>query len=331
MAAKQGKTYLGSALVFNAGSFAEFVQLMERDDQPRRFFEFGPHGLSRISLARVSWSSGSLSFSHVCGGLLNIGSSVGRHLVLALPVAGKSTTYINGVRGEIPPGTAVMALPGDTAFHAMYDMSGFGLRVPLSRASMFRIAAMPYRLRFERSRYLDPSNSADLLRLMEFTSAEHDRSASPDSEQVEALGGAIVARTQMVVRSVISDCVDSDPYLLDLCLRCENVVRASEGRHFRSVDLADAVQCSVRQLYRAFAATADTTPAEYELRCRLTLARAQLVVQEEPDAVKIVARRHGFANLKSFYSAYEREYDESPEDTLDHKKLVIGRVVSGFA
>jgi len=54
-------------------------------------------------------------------------------------------------------------------------------------------------------------------------------------------------------------------------------------------------------------------------------------VQEEPDAVKIVARRHGFANLKSFYSAYEREYDESPEDTLDHKKLVIGRVVSGFA
>lgn len=331
MPQRLGRAYLNRAIRFRATSAEDIQTHLGSDDQPRRFFEFGPTGLQDVSYARLAWSTGLLTFSQVRGSLINLAAGVGRELVVGLPTFGTPVLYLNGHRKELPARTAVMLLPGDSVVHVLQDCSMFVLRVPLASSLLFRIESMPFKYRAEKPRFFDLATSEDLLHIMEFLAAEYDRNPEASAEQTEVLGSALVARALIPVRTIFGERRDVDPTHLELCLKAHQALWEDPARRLRIQELAAEVQCSVRQLYRAFEAVGDTTPADFELRSRLNRVRAHLMTMSRPLNTARLARQNGFTNFRSLSAGYRAEFGESPEETILARQRILERVVAGFA
>lgn len=85
-------------------------------------------------------------------------------------------------------------------------------------------------------------------------------------------------------------------------------------------DTADASRSSVPELVDAFLTYDDgqRTPSEYLTWVRLTAAREDLVAADPESAERIdaIALRWGFGSEKLFVRRYQREFGETPRDTL---------------
>ncbi len=82
------------------------------------------------------------------------------------------------------------------------------------------------------------------------------------------------------------------------------------------VDLARAVNVSVRQLSTAFRTYRDTTPSILLRELRLARAHQLLTTAGQDQTVSTIAAHCGFFHLGRFSSYYAQRYGRSPSDTL---------------
>lgn len=327
--------FLSRSLVFSGTSLAEIEASLNSSTQPRSFYEFNEVGLRRAAYSSASWSNGTVTFGLVEGGLINVSSAAGSEVVVGLPVYGSVTVHLNSVRSCLEPEEGMILLPGDAAIQALMDCGIFGVRIPISTSLLFRIGSMPYRVRSTKSRLLDANVAGDLIRLTRFFAEEHDRIAvrePSDRLQAELIGRALVERTLVPIRKAFGDDTQADNAHLEICLRCERALDTLSSKSVTAEDLAEIACCSVRQLYRAFDSVANSTPAEYDLRKRLNRARAALLATESlGSGMADLATRFGFSNPRQLSREYTREFEESPDQTVNQRKLILDRVRAGFA
>lgn len=81
------------------------------------------------------------------------------------------------------------------------------------------------------------------------------------------------------------------------------------ARAWRPADLADEAGLSRSQFSALFREKVGASPADYQRRWRLTLARQDL---ERGDRVDAIARRYGFGSADSFGRAFRRVYGAAP-------------------
>lgn len=89
-------------------------------------------------------------------------------------------------------------------------------------------------------------------------------------------------------------------------------------------DVAMEMGVSVRALQVSFQRQIGCSPLQYLLKCRLELARLQLLSPAAADTVSRIAIDCGFLNLGRFALRYRGVYGELPSDTLSRMRRMLG-------
>ncbi|MBX7131799.1 MAG: helix-turn-helix domain-containing protein [Fimbriimonadaceae bacterium] len=276
-------------------------------------------------LTQIAIGPGNLHYTELKGHLINLASSTGSDLVVGTLVSGRAKVFLNGDRYELQPWQSVLGFPGDEAAQFLSNSNLFTLRIPVTREVHFRIVSLPYQRRLKIRRLLSPDDAEDYRRLLVFFCEESDRTFRPNGDpslQSRAIGLALRARVDTVLGASIEPALDYNEELVRICLACESLFPSRLSRRLGADEMAKAASCSVRQLYRAFDAVANSSPAAYVARRRIYHARA-LLLNTLADPLGEAARQCGFSSRARLRKAYEAEFGEDPDETLKRRELLV--------
>jgi len=98
--------------------------------------------------------------------------------------------------------------------------------------------------------------------------------------------------------------------------RAEEYIEANWQRPLTIEALADAIDTSVRSLFKTFAASRSYTPMEFLRSVRLKNAHEMLARPSDSTSVTAVGLNCGFVNLGHFSKHYATKFGELPSETL---------------
>ena len=98
--------------------------------------------------------------------------------------------------------------------------------------------------------------------------------------------------------------------------RAVEFMEARLGQALTLAEIAEAADCSIRSLSRAFSAFRQTTPMQHLNHLRLEKVRSELLSDADAaTTISTIALRYGFGHLSAFNQQYRRRYGETPSQT----------------
>ncbi len=98
--------------------------------------------------------------------------------------------------------------------------------------------------------------------------------------------------------------------------RAVEFMEARLGQALTLAEIAEAADCSIRSLSRAFSAFRQTTPMQHLNHLRLEKVRTELLSDADAaTTISTIALRYGFGHLSAFNQQYRRRYGETPSQT----------------
>jgi len=309
--------YLAKSTVFETTQITDIDRIKDSANQPRALFEWGLGSFQSLRHAKLSFSSGTLSYSQLKGRAVNMAGTVGPDLVVGLVLGGSACVEINGQEVSCTPPSGVIYLPGDVSYQWLDNLSNFTFRMPVVGDELIRLIGLSYQNLQRFPRRLETADALDFIRLAQFLATESDR--NDRSDQVAVLSDALRARAIAYMKSLGLPRRQEDEHLMTIATRFAKVVAENQQATFTVSAFADKCLCSVRQLFRAVEAVIGTTPPEFVSRSRLHFGRSLILAAREEQDLQQVASRCGFSGWRRFATAYEMEYQEAPTETVRKK------------
>lgn len=298
--------------------------------QPNRLFQASAEIFVR--LAQVAWTQGRITYSELRGKIINASVSPGREVVVGVLEEGNAEVMHNLVPRSMRVGDVILYLPGDECVHLLDNIKIFSLRVPIGHERLIRLRSRPFKSAAMINRRLEHSTALDLGSLCRFMAHEAERvhglPSGPD--QIEAIGLALTERVLRIVEQH-SPSQEVDPSMLQICRTCDTAIESAH-RHYSAHELSDIACCSHRQLYRAFASIADSTPIDYQRRVHLTRARSYALRNADRSvSLSRLAEKFGFGSAAQLRKAYLDEFGQTPAESVHHRREVIAQMLHSGA
>jgi AraC-like DNA-binding protein len=187
-------------------------------------------------------------------------------------------------------------------------------------------------LRFKSAVGVDEPTGRHVRNLVWFLAQTLDEnSAGIPQAAIDELEQTIAITFLHCVRSSVSELLERKPPTLApwQVRRAEEYIEAHWSEPLRTEVLANAVNTSVRSLFKTFAEFRGYTPMEFLRDVRLRHAREMLMQPDEATTVTAAGLACGFLNLGHFAKHYQTMFGELPSDTLARTRgdLIRGNVV----
>ncbi len=248
---------------------------------------------------------------------------LGSCLLVTTTTKGRATRVTDHACHGGGPGATVLSVASDRPrFH--YDPDGEVLKVQLDHR---RVSAACWRmmqrqghapLRFD-AEMRDPTALRRWFMLLEFVVATLNDS-----------GAALLDHLAPSLEEMLTiTLLDTQPHNYSDALRMsrgavapKQLRRAVEfmearlGHALTLAEIADAADCSIRSLSRAFSEFRQTTPMRHLNHLRLEKVRTELLSGDDAaTTISTIALRYGFDHLGAFNQQYRRRYGETPSQT----------------
>lgn len=235
---------------------------------------------------------------------------------VCLAYAGSGTFTVDGTEHPVTAGSVFLARPGEVHEIVSHPADGLGIAfwgIALQPADPAAISTPGWwngLLREDRPRVSTALGS--LPALIAALAAEAASPRAGVSEQVRALGGALVVETGRAFAAPQDLAVEIDPDA-----RSSSSVAAMEryladnlSRPVTVQDVAAVVHLSTRHAARLFAASTGESLMAALRRRRLEQAAHLLLESEE--TVSRIARACGYPEVRAFVTAFRRRYGQAP-------------------
>ena len=266
-------------------------------------------------------------YTQLSGALLRESDSPGSDFAVGVVLSGCVHLVRFGEETTHGPGSVVLQLPGDEAVQFSSGFESLTVRIPITKGHMLAHLAMPYRVRAPRQRKLSEADEIEFAALALIVARETERAyrvrRGTPVEQFAVLGRALTDRAVSLLDQVLGTPRSEETEADEVCARALTLVRDANGTRKTVEEMAEAAQCSVRTLYRAFDDVAKIGPSEFEHRFRLFQARLDVLRRAIGDETpRTDQSTYGFPSVRSFRAAYLQEFGEVPAITARRRREV---------
>ncbi len=291
--------------------------------QPNRFFQASES--FHVRLAQVGWSQGRITYSELCGKIINASVSPGKEVVVGVLGDGHAEVMHNLIPRSMKKGDVILYLPGDESVHLLDNTRIFSVRVPISHARLIRMRGRPFKSTEAIDRRVERSAALDVESLSRYLASEAERvhGLPSGADQIDSIGLALTERVLRIIDQHSSSQREVDPGMLEICRTCDFAIE-STNQHYSAHELSEIACCSHRQLYRAFSLIADSTPMDYQRRVHLARARSFALRNADSSvSMQRLAEKFGFGSASQLRKAYVDEFGQTPADSVRHRREVV--------